>query len=134
MSAAPLRQSARSTAPTTSRPQPQRRTHLRAVSAPQRSRSIVPFAWLCVGIVLASLTAVLVLNTTMAQGAYASRDLTIEIAQLHQQRATDLIKLESNAAPGALASQAQALGMVPADHIGFITLGTSQVLSAGGRP
>jgi hypothetical protein len=68
----------------------------------------------------------------MAKGAYQSRDLKIEIANLHQQRATALTKLESKAAPGALAAEAQSLGMVPADHIGFITLATGHVLQAGG--
>jgi hypothetical protein len=83
-------------------------------------------------IVLGALGAVLALNTSMAGGAYQSRDLKIEIADLHQQRAAALTKLESNAAPGALALQAQTLGMVPANHIGFVTLTTGQVLQAGG--
>ena len=73
------------------------------------------------------------LNTSMAEGAYKARDLKIEIADLHQQRATALTKLESNAAPGALAQQALTLGMVPADRIGFVTLATGQVLEAGGQ-
>ncbi|NYI41771.1 hypothetical protein [Demequina lutea] len=137
MSAAPLRSSTAmrsSTPPLRSAPtrEAPRREHLRPVPAPQHERSLAPFAWLCVMIVLGALGAVLALNTTMAGGAYQSRDLTIEIAALHQQRATALTKLESNAAPGALALQARSLGMVPADHIGFITLATGQVLQAGG--
>lgn len=137
MSAAPLRSSTamhgaaplRHPAPTREAP---RREHLRPVPAPQHERTLAPFAWLCVLIVLGALGAVLALNTSMARGAYQSRDLKIEIADLHQQRATALTKLESNAAPGALALQAQTLGMVPADHIGFVTLATGQVLQAGG--
>ena len=137
MSAAPLRSSnalqtsvpLRRTAPTREVP---RREHLRPVPSPQHERTLAPFAWLCVLIVLGALGAVLALNTSMAEGAYRSRDLTIQIADLHQQRATALTKLESNAAPGALALQAQTLGMVPADHIGFVTLATGQVLQAGG--
>jgi hypothetical protein len=137
MSAAPLRSSnalqssvpLRRVAPTREAP---RREHLRPVPSPQHERSLAPFAWLCVLIVLGALGAVLALNTSMAGGAYKSRDLKIEIADLHQQRATALTKLESNAAPDALALQAQTLGMVPATHIGFVTLTTGQVLQAGG--
>ena len=84
-------------------------------------------------IVIAALGAVLALNTSMAEGAYESRDLKIEIADLHQQRAAALTQLESNSAPGALAQQAQTLGMVPADRMGFITLATGHVLEAGGQ-
>jgi len=137
MSAAPLRSSAamQSAAPLR-RPTPTReaprREHLRPVPAPEHERTLAPFAWLCVMIVVAALGAVLALNTSMAKGAYQSRDLKIEIADLHQQRATALTKLEANAAPGALALQAQSLGMVPADHIGFITLATGHILEAGG--
>lgn len=132
MSAAPLRSSAPLRGPSPTRDAP-RRERLRPVSAPQHERTLAPFAWLCVAIVLAALGAVLALNTSMAEGAYESRDLKVEIADLHQQRATALTQLESNAAPGALAQQAQTLGMVPADNIGFITLATGQVLEAGGR-
>jgi len=132
MSAAPLRSSAPLRAPAPTRATPQH-GHLRPVVAPEHARTLAPFAWLCVAIVLLSLGSVLALNTTMAEGAYQSRDLKIEIADLHQQRATALIKLESNSAPGALASRAQSLGMVPADKIGFITLSTGDVLEAGGR-
>ncbi len=123
--AAPLRR------PSPAREVP-RRPYLSPVAAPQHERTLAPFAWLCVMIVIAALGAVLALNTLMAEGAYASRDLKIEIADLHQQRATALTQLEANSAPGALAQQAQALGMVPAGRIGFITLATGQVLEAGG--
>lgn len=131
MSAAPLRNSAPLRVPVPTRSTP-RREHLHPVAAPQHARTLAPFAWLCVAIVLLSLGSVLALNTTMAEGAYQSRDLKIEIADLHQQRATALTQLESNSAPGALASQAQTLGMVPAPRIGFITLTTGAVLEAGG--
>lgn len=136
MSAAPLRSSARPLGPAAPRQDapPQRRAHLRAVPAPRHARSIAPFALLCVAIVVGALAAVLVLNTTMAEGAYDQRDLKIDIANLHQERAAALTQLEANAAPGALAQQAQSLGMVPATSIGFVSLAGDQVLQAGGRP
>lgn len=136
MSAAPLRTTARplSPAPTRqSQSQAERRPRLAAVPAPQRGRSIAPFALLCVAIVIAALAAVLVLNTAMAQSSYTSRDIKIEIAQLHQTRAETLALLEANAAPSALSQRAQELGMVPASSIGFVSLDSGQVIHAGGR-
>jgi hypothetical protein len=91
MSAAPARQFrpvARPQYPATNpglAPRP--RDHLRAVAAPEHARSLVPFTWMCIGMIFAALAAVLVLNTTMAEGAYERRDLKIELADLHQQRA-----------------------------------------------
>ncbi len=146
MSAAPLRNSALHGAvptsagshsaaplgnPRTAAPQ-RSRDHLRAVGAPQQSRSLVPFATLCVGIVIAALAAVLILNTTMARGAYESQSLRIEIANFHQQRAALLTQLEAASAPGGLAHSAQNLGMVPASHIGFVSIGTGAVLGSAG--
>lgn len=134
MSAAPLRTAARPLAGAPARqPQPERRPRLAAVPAPQRGRSIAPFATLCVAIVVGALAAVLVLNTTTAQSAYNSRDVKIEIAQLHQARAETLAQLEANAAPSALSQRAQELGMVPASSIGFVSLENGQVMHAGGR-
>jgi hypothetical protein len=134
MSAAPLRTTAR---PLSSAParqsQPERRPRLAVVPAPQRGRSIAPFALLCVAIVISALAAVLVLNTAMAQSSYSSRDIKIEIAQLHQARAETLARLEANAAPAALSQRAQELGMVPASSIGFVSLDNGQVIHAGGR-
>ncbi|WP_291377663.1 hypothetical protein [Demequina sp.] len=131
MSAAPLRSNARPGAVPAAAPP--RAPHLRAVTAPQHARSIAPFAWLCVGIVVAALSAVLVLNTTMSEGSYTTRALKIEIAQLHQERAAALIQLEANAAPEALARRAAELGMQPAGRTGFVTLESGKVLEAGGQ-
>jgi len=69
MSAAPLRSSAPLRAPAPTRATPQH-GHLRPVVAPEHARTLAPFAWLCVAIVLLSLGSVLALNTTMAEGAY----------------------------------------------------------------
>ena len=54
-------------AATTSRPA------LTVTQAPEYSRSLMPFVAMCVGIVVASLVAVLMLNTTMTQRAYEAR-------------------------------------------------------------
>lgn len=132
MSAAPLRAAARPLAPAPHQaPARSPRPQLRAVAAPQQGRSIVPFAWACLAVVLSALGAVLILNTTMAEGAYDAREVKIEIANLHQERATALTQLEANAAPSALAAKAQALGMVPAERIGYVRLHDAQILAQG---
>lgn len=110
------------------------RPALRAVPAPAQARSIAPFAWLCISIIVAALGAVLVLNTAMTEGAYDVRDLKIEIASLHQERAAALTQLEANAAPASLAADAAALGMVPAERLGFVSLADDAVLGEGGGP
>ncbi len=132
MSAAPLRATARPISPART-PETQRvpRPHLRAVAAPEPGRSIVPFAWACLTVIMVALASVLALNTTMAEGAYEARELKIEIANLHQERAAALTGLEANAAPSALATRAQALGMVPANRIGYVRLADAQILAQG---
>lgn len=136
MSAAPLRQP---------RPRPHsesarragedhaRRPHLRVVSAPEQARSLVPFAWMCALIVIAALSSVLLLNTSMARGAYERRDLKIEIADLHEQRAALMTTLEQKSSPTDLAYRARTLGMRPAKTIGFVSLDEKMVIESEGR-
>ena len=134
MSAAPLRQPRPAVHPRTApsaRPETGTRTHLRAVQAPERGRSLLPFATLCVAIVIGALSAVLLLNTSMTEGAYERRDLKIEIAALHKESAAYLETLETNAAPASLAARAEALGMAPATALGFVSLSDGIVLETG---
>lgn len=142
MSAAPLRhprpipQTTERTAPSRanpSRPAARRREHLRAVAAPEQARTLVPFAWTCALIVVAALTAVLLLNTSMARGAYERRDLKIAIANLHEKHASLVTTLEQKSSPDALARDAQALGMQPGTVLGFISLKDKVVIESGGR-
>lgn len=134
--------SARASAAPATRSQPGRRagapsqaprTHLRAVQAPEQARSLVPFAWLCAAIIVGALSSVLFLNTSMASGAYERRDLKIEIANLHEQRATLVTKLEQQSAPAQLGQDARRLGMVPAEQFGFLSLADSVVIESGDK-
>ena len=157
MSAAPVRhprpiapgtRPAVRTAPTAkpapgARTQPQRRAkgathtgargHLRAVQAPEQARTLVPFAWTCALIIIAALGAVLLVNTSMARGAYERRDLKIEIANLHEQRSTLVTKLEERSAPSHLGADARGLGMQPADRFGFLSLADNIVIESGSK-
>ncbi|WP_062522437.1 hypothetical protein [Demequina silvatica] len=127
MSAAPLRQQ-RAYAP---RPEAAPRRQLRAVSAPDTPRSLAPFALLCIGIVLAALASVLLINTSMAEGAYERRDLKLEIADLHVQQAALNETLDGNASPASLADRAARLGMAPASALGTVSLSDGMVLETG---
>jgi hypothetical protein len=105
-----------------------------AVPVPRESGggSNVPFVVLCVGIIVAALVFVLVLNTTMAAGAYEAHDLKIESVQLQEQRADLLMALDASAAPQRLAARAAELGMVRASDVGFISLSDGTVMTLGG--
>lgn len=109
------------------RPVPDSRPHLRAVAAPEQARSLAPFAWTCILIIIAALIAVLLLNTTMAEGAYERRDLKIEIANLHQERSRLISELEANASASRLADAATAMGMEKAQTQGFVSLKDASV-------
>lgn len=143
MSAAPLRQQRpipqrAGAAPmrpgTAARPSttgPEQGRHLRSVSAPEQARSLVPFMWACITPVVGALAAVLLINTTMAEGAYERRDLKIEIAALHQEAQGLSETIEANGAPAALAARAEQLGMAPATALGFVSLSDGIVLENG---
>ncbi|WP_084076741.1 hypothetical protein [Demequina sp. NBRC 110057] len=136
MSAAPVRQhrpvsvgaTARKAAAT---PTPERHPHLRAVAAPEQARSIAPFAWTCILIVLGAMAAVLLINTQMTKGAYERRDLKIEIASLHEQSAAMTDTLERYDSPSYLAERASALGMEPASTLGSVSIADGAVLEQG---
>lgn len=141
MSAVPARQF-RPVAPTSTSPRTMplstpaptapRRDHLSAVAAPEHARSMVLFTWSCLSIVIAAFATVLILNTAMASGAYERRDLKIELADLHQQRAALVMDLEANSSPQHLAVNAQELGMVPAGTLGSVFLEDGVVLESDG--
>ncbi|MFW7413938.1 hypothetical protein [Demequina sp. SO4-18] len=139
MSAAPLRRLHEAPSrPGAARPAPARptteiRPRLRAVGAPEQARSLAPFAWLCVLIILTALTSVLLFNTTMAQGAYERRDLKIEIANLHQERSSLVTAIEANSAPTRLADAAKEMGMRPAETYGFVSLADGAAGADGGQ-
>lgn len=104
------------------------RPHLRAVAAPEQARSLAPFAWTCILIIVGALVGVLLLNTTMAEGAYERRDLKIEIANLHQERSQLITELEANSSASRLAEAAAALGMEKSQTQGFVSLREGSVL------
>lgn len=110
---------------------PSSRATVSAMAAPEYSRSLVPFVAMCVAIVVGSLVAVLLFNTTMTQRAYETRDIRSELSALEDQRSELLATLDADASPQALALAAQGLGMVPAPRVGFVTIQSGVVLAPG---
>lgn len=103
---------------------------LRLVRAPQQTRTRVPFVLFCITILVAALLGALVLNTSMARGAYQAHDLQIELAQLARTEQDLNSQLLAHRAPGQLAASARALGMVPAPELAFLRLSDGAVLGS----
>lgn len=93
----------------------------------------MPFAWTCALIIIGALSAVLLLNTSMARGAYERRDLKVEIANLHEQRSALVTQLEQKSSPDQLGDAAKALGMQPAVQFGFLSLADQIVIESGSK-
>lgn len=103
---------------------------LRLVRAPQHARTRVPFVLFCIAILVSALLGALVLNTTMARGAYEAHDLQIALAQEARTAQSLSTQLLAHKAPGALAASARALGMVPAPELAFLRLSDGAVLGS----
>ena len=119
------------------------RPHLRIVSPlrPERaSRGI--FALVVTAMLVAGMGLVLLINTSLAQGAFTVSELKAEQTLLVQQEQALSEEVATVAAPDALAAKAAALGMVPATTPVFINVENGKVLgkpkaapgAAGSRP
>ena len=106
---------------------PQPRPRLRVVPAPAQARTRVPFVMLCMAVLATALLGALLLNTSMAQGAYSRLDLQARLAQSAQAQQQMAGELESAASPARLAEAARALGMLPATG-GYLRLADGVVL------
>ena len=103
---------------------------LRIVRAPQPSRGRVPFVLLNIAILVGSLLGALVLNTAMAGRSYEAHDLQSELAGLARTEQDLSSQLLAHKAPGALATSARALGMVPAPELAFLRLSDGAILGS----
>jgi hypothetical protein len=128
-----------SSVPRPARPAPVTRPtpRLLLVRAPAQTRTRVPFVVACMAILAMALLAALLLNTTMARGAYEQRDLDLELARLASSQQDLSAALDQRASPAELAASARALGMVQARSTGWLRLadGTVQggpAVGAGG--
>ena len=86
---------------------------LRVVGAPPSTHRRLPFAASCAALLALTLVALLLLNITLARGAYRLHALEQQQGLLKEQQQALSERLAAEAAPGRLAERAAALGMVP---------------------
>lgn len=99
-----------------------------AVVAPATHHGQGRFAALCLGLILAGLVAILMLNTAMAKGSFVLRDLQARSDELTDREAALIQSIDALSGPGPLAQRARALGMVPAASPAFLRLSDGKVL------
>lgn len=105
------------------------RPHLRMVSplrAERASRGV--FALVVLTVLIVGMLAVLLINTSLAQGAFTVSQLRSERAQLLQQEQALTEAVAALAAPESLETRARGLGMVPSENPVFLDLTTGRVL------
>ncbi|HEY0218057.1 MAG TPA: hypothetical protein VGC57_16825 [Cellulomonas sp.] len=107
--------------------EPRQRPRLRVVRPPAQARTHVPFVIVCMAILAAALLAALLLNTQLAQGAYAKQDMDSRLAELARTEQQLSAQLDTNRAPAELAARAAALGMQPAGATGWLSLADGTV-------
>jgi hypothetical protein len=108
------------------------REHLRMVSPmrPERASRGV-FALVVTGMLVVGMVVILVINTSLAQGAFTISELQAQEAALTQQEQTLSEQVEAAAAPESLEQQARSLGMVPSENPVFLSVPSGRVL---GKP
>ncbi|HEY5518885.1 MAG TPA: hypothetical protein VIK17_04495 [Cellulomonas sp.] len=106
---------------------PQQAPRLRLVRAPAQTRTRVPFVVACMAILAGALLTALLLNTTMARGAYEKHDLDVELARLASTQQDLSAALDRRSSPAELAASARALGMVQARSTGWLRLADGTV-------
>lgn len=105
------------------------RPHLRIVSplrAERASRGV--FALVVLTVLTVGMLAVLLINTSLAQGAFTVSQLKSEQTQLRQQEQTLTEAVAALGAPESLEARARGLGMVPSENPVFLDLTTGKVL------
>ena len=104
----------------------QRGSRLDVVRAPLHAKSRVPFFVLCATLMVVSLVAVLVLNTTLARGSYEMSLLQGEVAQTAQD--VQGLQEDLSATETDLPAKARSLGMVPAENPTMVSIRTGKVV------
>lgn len=91
-------------------------------------RSVVPFAILVLCLLATGLVILLLLNTALDRGAFEIQTAQKKQSQLTDQQQELQLRLAGLSAPGALASQAAGLGLVPNPRPVFLDPGNGAVL------
>ena len=108
----------------------QQRARLAVVRGSGSRAPRVPFAALVLTVLALGLVCLLVLNTSLQQGAFHARDLEARAQVLAQQREALELRVAELREPQRVAEQAAALGMVPNPSPAFLRLSDGEVLGA----
>jgi hypothetical protein len=113
--------------------------HTRPVMGPvigrakSRARSPrMPFILLLVGLLGGALVCLLVISTTLAQGAFRITNLEEQNANLARQEQTLTNEIAQAGNPAVIAAEAKQLGMRPNPYLGFIDPKTGKIVT--GKP
>ncbi len=107
-------------------PEASPRSPLRLVEVPAPSRSGVGFLLSCAALVVLTMVGLLLLNVAISDNAFTLGELEDRRSELADSRQELEQRLAARSAPGALALEAERLGMVPAE--------TTVVLGPDGVP
>ena len=88
----------------------------------------MPFILLLVGLLGGALVSLLVISTTLAQGAFRITNLQEQNASLARQEQTLTNQVAQAGNPAVIASEAAQLGLRPNPHLGFINLKTGKIV------
>src|SRR5512142_2769987 len=115
--------------PKTPRPGTGPRTPPRPAGSRQRARSPrAPFILLLVGLLGGALVSLLVISTTLAQGAFRITHLQEQNANLAREQQTLTNEVAQAGNPAVIARKARQLGMRPNPHLGFIDQKTGKII------
>lgn len=103
---------------------------LHVVPTPAESPSRTPFVLLVVLVLSVGLVGLLLLNTTLQQGAFAIHDLARTTTSLEERQGVLEQRVAQLKAPDNLARRAQAIGMVPNTNPVFLRLSDGAVLGS----
>jgi len=92
----------------------------------------MPFILLLVGLLGGALVSLLVISTTLAQGAFRITNLQEQNASLARQQQTLTNEVAQAGNPAVIAQEARQLGMRPNPHLGFIDMKTGKIVT--GKP
>ena len=114
--------------------------HTRPVAGPVTGRAPrprvrsprMPFILLLVGLLGGALVCLLVISTTLAQGAFRVTNLQEQNANLARQEQTLTNEVAQAGNPAVIAAEAKQLGMRPNPRLGFIDLKTGKIVT--GKP
>jgi hypothetical protein len=104
------------------------RPRLTVVAKAANKAPRIPFVVLVVTLLVGGLVGLLLLNTALQRGAYATTALRDQAAALEQRHEQLEVEVDAMAEPQRLARRAQQLGMVADASPGFLQLSTGRIV------